>query len=307
MNAYMSHKHLLLIADLAKTKNFSETARNFHLAQSNLSSLIASSEAILGTQIFNRDTRPVSLTAFGKGLMPYIEKMLNSQREMNTFVDSWQNASTGRVRMACSVGIQAWLVRHFLPDILSGAPGLNITMLTANQLEYDYFKGTLLPENADVMVSYVQPLDKNLIATKACTLRLNIFSTDEFHRDHPFSSFRQLAEHPFILMNSLGQTQDKNILDIKNIKTGEAERIMVSGSLHFDNGYIAADACRQGMGYLLYSHLQLRENDLLKGRLDENHGVFLTIYIIYRRQDKKIQRIQSIVSMLQGVLASLEC
>ncbi|UUR73848.1 LysR family transcriptional regulator [Enterobacter asburiae] len=306
MNTYISHKHFHLIADLAKTKNFSETARKFHIAQSNLSSLIASVEASLGTQIFNRDSRPISLTEFGKGLMPYIEKMLDSQSGMNTFVDSWQNASVGRIRMACSVGIQAWLVRHFLPDMLSGAPGLNITMLTANQLEYDYFKGSLLPENADVMVSYTQPSNKNLIAIKACVLRLNIYSTDAFYRDHPFSSFRQLAEHPFILMNSLGQTQDENILDIKNIQTGETDRITVSGSLHFDNGYIAAEACRQGMGYLLYSHLQVREDDLLKARLDENHGVFLPIYIIYRRQDKNMQRIKNVVSTLRDTLASLE-
>ncbi len=69
----------------AKCSNFSQVANHLYISQSSVSKYISSLESELGYSLFNRSGKAVSLTQFGKGLLPYAENLLSAQDELMEF------------------------------------------------------------------------------------------------------------------------------------------------------------------------------------------------------------------------------
>ena len=66
------------ILNLAKTGSFSESAENCFVTQGTLSTMIKKYEEQIGFKIFNRKTKPISLTPEGKAIINQL-KVLNSE------------------------------------------------------------------------------------------------------------------------------------------------------------------------------------------------------------------------------------
>jgi DNA-binding transcriptional LysR family regulator len=66
----MELRHLRYFVAVAETLNFSQAARQLHLAQPPLSAQVRSLEAELGVQLFERTSRGVALTKAGRALLP---------------------------------------------------------------------------------------------------------------------------------------------------------------------------------------------------------------------------------------------
>lgn len=77
---------------LAETENYLEAAEDLFMAQSSLSRHIKSLETELGAPLFERTTRKVVLSDFGKAFLPYARKMQEIQdecdRELRRYLDS---------------------------------------------------------------------------------------------------------------------------------------------------------------------------------------------------------------------------
>lgn len=67
---------------LAKTGNFTETAKILNLSQSAISLQLSRLEELLGKKLFKRDNRNVSLTAEGEQLLVYAQDILKTERQM---------------------------------------------------------------------------------------------------------------------------------------------------------------------------------------------------------------------------------
>ena len=66
----MKIEHIEEFLDLASTLNFTRTAKHFYITQPVLSKHIAGLETELGSQLFNREKTGITLTDFGKALLP---------------------------------------------------------------------------------------------------------------------------------------------------------------------------------------------------------------------------------------------
>lgn len=69
---------------LAETGNFLEAADYLYMSQSSLSRHIKSIEEELGTTLFDRTTRKVSLNEYGKAFLPYAKQISQIQYEYTT-------------------------------------------------------------------------------------------------------------------------------------------------------------------------------------------------------------------------------
>jgi DNA-binding transcriptional LysR family regulator len=65
--------HIRYFLVLSKELNFTRAARHCKISQPSLSNAIRSLERHLGGQLINRD-RPVSLTAFGRNVRPFLQR-----------------------------------------------------------------------------------------------------------------------------------------------------------------------------------------------------------------------------------------
>lgn len=76
MDMNISARDLRAFLAVSKTRSFSVAARQMHLSQSALSTLIARIETMVGTRLFERTTRLVELTAAGEVLAAQAEQLL---------------------------------------------------------------------------------------------------------------------------------------------------------------------------------------------------------------------------------------
>lgn len=90
----MELRHLRYFATVARTLNFSQAARELHIAQPPLSAQIKSLEHELGVRLFERSSRGVALTQAGEAFLP---KALEALRAAERAGESARSLASGRV------------------------------------------------------------------------------------------------------------------------------------------------------------------------------------------------------------------
>jgi len=110
----MRIRNLMTFVKVAQLESFHAAARQLHATQPAISARIAALETELGVKLFIRDTGGTRLTARGKQLMPYVEKLLAISREMKNQV-SGEVPETGIIK----VGIADTLAYLWVAPLLS--------------------------------------------------------------------------------------------------------------------------------------------------------------------------------------------
>lgn len=83
---------------LAEVKNYWEAAERLYINQSTLSKHIKSMENELGILLFDRSTRHVELTRYGKALLPYARSITRQESEFSSLLMQMQNQEKGLLR-----------------------------------------------------------------------------------------------------------------------------------------------------------------------------------------------------------------
>ena len=207
-------------------------------------------------------------------------------------VDHYKKAPSGEVNIFSPSGMQAYLAENILPPLFQRFPDLNVTITTSNHYNADYFKGVSFNNSCDMLISYSPPHNQNLIARKVKRIRMDVFATPAFFEHHPFTTPEELSRHPFILLSSMANNSYENAVEFTHEKTAEVKSVNVTGKLKFDNIYTAINCCRNGMGYMVTSHLLLKDTSGIMSVLPPEWGVFIDCYVIYRNRKNLPLRVQ---------------
>jgi DNA-binding transcriptional LysR family regulator len=99
--------NLRLIRDVAHTRSVSKAARLNEISQSAASQSIQELERELGTELFDRSTRPLTVTPAGKLYVEYCRDVLRRQDELEASLQLLKNKANGVARLAAiySVGL----------------------------------------------------------------------------------------------------------------------------------------------------------------------------------------------------------
>ncbi len=96
---------------VAETGSFTLAAEKCHVTQPTLSNGIAQLEQELEERLFTRTTRTVSLTPFGRHILPFIERVLSAQTELLHETRNFVHPARKVIRIGTSPLIRAsWLV-----------------------------------------------------------------------------------------------------------------------------------------------------------------------------------------------------
>lgn len=294
----MKSIELRIFLDLIQTGSFSKTAINHDMAQAKVSKLINSLEAKIGMRLFDRDVRPVRLTPFGLELYPYIEEHIVGLQNLSDIVGKYKQDPQGKVNINAPSGIQAFLAKTIIPAFSAQHSDIKLNFTTQSPRHGDYFSGTELLDDCDILISYMPPKINHVVARKLSPVRLNLYATDDFYQAHPFTHPEELAGHPFILINSFMTSPFTNDLLFTDHQTGEVINITVSGRLKFDNGYTAMEYCRAGLGYMLHPEIMTEEGGGVIPRLNERFGFYLQPYIIYRKRENLPRKVITVLDFL---------
>ena len=125
--------------ETARYGSFSTAAEKLYISQSAISQCIHQLEKDLGTKLFHRSRRGVTLTQEGRMLLPKIESAISAIRQGETLLNRLQNLDAGSLLIAAGDTVTAHYLLPYLEKFHTKYPEIRIEMAnsySANLLQY---------------------------------------------------------------------------------------------------------------------------------------------------------------------------
>lgn len=106
---------------LSKNGSFSDTSEDLYISQSTLSKHIIKMEKELGEQLFDRTTREVKLSDFGRGFLPFAENYYYAKSDAVSFVKAYKSKAQKQINISSLPVIDV----YGLPQLISSFKLLN--------------------------------------------------------------------------------------------------------------------------------------------------------------------------------------
>ncbi len=196
----MNLDHLRFVRETAELKSFSQAAERCNVTQSTLSNGVALVEKELGAKLFERTTRTVTLSPFGKAMVPLINAILNAQSNLIFQAKNYLNPEKAILKIGVS------------PLVNPGFTSLLVQSFRDRHPEYEV---VLYEENVD-------PLQKMLHANSLDFIFVPLLSE--------FEKMTQLAlyDEPLVLISQAPDLQGSGFVSAKIL--GDQKFVMVPDS-----------------------------------------------------------------------------
>ena len=147
-------RKLEILYAVAQAGSFSAAADQLYLTQSAVSQHMKELETSLGTQLFNRGQRGVSLTPSAEQLVDYTRQIFRLLREAEASIMDVANIPSGQLRIGATPGVSVYLLPQWMRSFRSLYPHLTLALSTdvtsgiavgvrQGQLELGFIEGEL--------------------------------------------------------------------------------------------------------------------------------------------------------------------
>ena len=201
----MDIQSLQAFIEVARKESFSQASDTLFITQPAISKRIAALEDDLGTRLFNRISRRVTLTDAGKKLLPKAKELVGELNDLRRYATSLSDEIKGELL----IGTSHHVSMHRLPPILKKyRQKFNEVQLDISFGESDYM--CKLVERGDIELAIV-----TLPKTLPDSLVEQVLWVDSLHLvvgpDHPLlkqseTTLEQLAEYPCVLPSEVTET-----------------------------------------------------------------------------------------------------
>ena len=123
------------IYEVYKEKNFTRAAEKLFITQPALSMAIQKVEERLGMPIFDRSTRPISLTDAGYAYLEYVESARHLDAEFEQQIQDIKELDKGRIVIGGSHYLNAYILPQILAEFLEKYPNVEINLKEASSAE----------------------------------------------------------------------------------------------------------------------------------------------------------------------------
>jgi len=202
-----------------REKSFSRAAEKLFISQPSLSANVKRVEERIGYQIFDRSTKPLSLTECGKKYIEAVEKIRKTENDFGNFVSDWGELKTGHLSLGGSSLFSSWVLPPIMGKFMRRYPNVNVELTeeSTKKLEILLLNGLvdLIMDNCDLSQSlYGRMLYREehlLLAVPASLSQTGIPDDAEIHakniRDGSFLSpgipavdLTLFRKYPFLLL-----------------------------------------------------------------------------------------------------------
>lgn len=186
---------LRVFEKVASLKSFTGAARALGLPKSNVSRSIARLEAELGTRLFQRTTRDVTLTLTGVALLERSTDIINGLTEAVDYVGSLGDQPRGTLKISAGVGFGINVLAEHLPEFLNRYPKIDIA------LDLESRSADLVGESVDIAVRLGPLANSGLVAVKLGEMQRYMCAAPAYleRRGMP-KSIEAIARHDVIEM-----------------------------------------------------------------------------------------------------------
>jgi len=249
-------RDMALFVAVAETGSFVSAAKRLGMPASTLSWRISAFEKTIGTKLFNRTTRKVSLTTTG---WLHLERCRHVVRDAQSLTDAMRaqsQAPRGRIRISTTGDFAISLLSPHLPEFVRRYPEISLDLDTSAA------RVDLLAENLDVAIRMGNIADPNLVVRHLMDAHLNLFASPAYLREAGIPN--SPSELPLHKMVKTGPTPGEMTLNISK----ESERIQMKLDARFWSNQMALTRTlllqSLGIGVLVE---ELFQSDIQAGRL----------------------------------------
>jgi DNA-binding transcriptional LysR family regulator len=252
-----------------ETGSFSAVARELEIGQPNVSRYIAALERRLGTRLFHRSTRKLTLTPEGERYYEDIRRAMDAIAEADSNARG-EDEPSGLLRIACPASLGRDHVLPMMKSFLERYPQVKIDLQVSDRFI------DLVQEGVDLAIRIGNLQDSALRARRIGTAERVCVASPEYLALHPAPQVPQdLERHDCLLYTLLssGRTWTFKVSDV-----------VVSGRFMADTPDGIYRGALDGLG-VAYAPVWLFEKAVLDGRLQllllEHLGSPAPIHIVY--------------------------
>lgn len=156
----MTRNQIEYILALARLKNFGKAADECFITQSTLSAMVAKFEQQIDVIIFNRKTRPISITPQGAQIIKSIQSTYREFQLLDEVINKIKGNEVGKVSMACIPTVATYLYPLILNSISNKYRHVNFTI---QELTTENIIEQILAGNLDIGIVSVPLHHKEII------------------------------------------------------------------------------------------------------------------------------------------------
>lgn len=135
------------IYTIYKKGSFAKAAEALYITQPALSISVQKAEARIGMPIFDRNQKPLRLTAAGEIYIEKIKEILQIEKELQTRIQDLSDLTTGSIKIGASSYIFSYILPPVLLEYQKRYPGVQLDVLESGAYE---LKEMLLKKEIDL-------------------------------------------------------------------------------------------------------------------------------------------------------------
>lgn len=277
---------------VARGGSFASGARELGISRAMATKHIMQLEGSLGTRLFNRTTRSLSLTDVGASYLERCQQVLLDVEEMEDAVTHLQSEPRGLLKISAPPVIGATHIARAVAEFLKIHPDLTIDMILQSS------PGDLIDEGIDLAIFLGAMDDTSMVARKLASSSLVVCgSPDYFTRNGVPQEPEDLLNHSCLVNWAIAprnKWQFKNEAGIKVIN--------VSGRMQSNAAHTIRIAAINGLGLVMLP-IYVVGSDIEKGTLKvvlENYSLPpLDIHAVYPHRKYLSAKVRSFIDFLQ--------
>lgn len=280
---------------VAKAGSFAGGARDLSISRAMATKHIMQLENDLGTRLFNRTTRSLSLTEVGASYLERCQQVLNDVEEMEAEVTHMQTEPRGTLKISAPPFIGGAHIAHGVSEFLTQHPDLYVDMTLQSS------PGDMIDDAIDVAILLGQLDDTSLIARKLASSPLVVCAAPEYFAEYGKPLTPQDLVNHSCLVNWALPPRDLWIFGQGKDQTS----IKVSGRMQSNVADPLRVAAVKGLGLVMLPRY-IVGRDIEKGKLevvlDEYMCVPLDIHAVYPHRKFLSAKVRAFLDFLQAWL-----